>query len=112
MRRAGLALLLAVSVLLALLAGCSRTERPKPEFDFTVAQKGEGLSVQVETGSFRVPQDGHVHIKLDDGPEAMIYSRTYTIPKVTPGVHKVSIQLSDPQHNYFGESKEKTVEIK
>lgn len=68
--------------------------------------------MQVETGTFKVPQDGHVHIRLDDGPETMIYSRTYTIPKVAPGRHIISIELSDPQHNYFGVRKQKEIAIK
>lgn len=109
MRRVG-ALILIVAALL-LLAGC-RAQRPQPEFDFTVEQKGEGLTVRVETGAFEVPKDGHVHVRLDDGPEAMIYGKSYTIPKVAPGKHKVIVQLSDPQHNYFGVSKEKEIEIK
>ncbi|HYF96221.1 MAG TPA: hypothetical protein VD969_28770 [Symbiobacteriaceae bacterium] len=100
-----------LAAVLLLLAGC-RAARPQPEFDFTVEQKGAGLTVRVETGTFRVPQDGHVHIRLDDGPETMIYSKSYTIPKVALGTHRITIQLSDPRHNYFGVSKEKTVDIK
>lgn len=112
MRRVGAGLLAVVLLLVLVVLGGCRAERSKPEFDFTVEPKGEGLAVVVETGSFRVPQDGHVHIKLDDGPETMIFSKTYTIPKVAPGKHTVSIELSDPQHNYFGVRKTKEIEIK
>lgn len=106
-----LAVFLAASLALLLLAGC-RAERPAPAFDFTLEQSGEALVVKVETGTFKVPEDGHVHIRLDDGPETMIYKTTYTVPKVAAGRHKVTVELSDPQHNYFGVRKEKEIEIK
>lgn len=104
-------LILAASLAVLLLAGC-RAERPAPEFDFSLAQSGESLIVTVQTGSFKVPENGHVHVRLDDGPETMIYKTTYTVPKVAPGRHKVTVELSDPQHNYFGVRKEKEIEIK
>ena len=106
-----LAVMLVVALALLLLTGC-RAERPSPEFDFSLAQSGEALIVTVQTGNFKVPDDGHVHIRIDDGPETMIYKTIYTVPKVAPGRHKVTVELSDPQHNYFGVRKEKEIEIK
>lgn len=105
------AVVLAAALALLLLAGC-RAERQAPEFDFSLAQSGGALVVTVQTGSFKVPENGHVHVRIDDGPETMIYKTTYTVPNVAPGRHKVTVELSDPQHNYFGVRKEKEIEIK
>ncbi|MDF2629422.1 MAG: hypothetical protein K0R39_3253 [Symbiobacteriaceae bacterium] len=105
------AMVLAAILLLVALTGC-RAERPAPEFDFTLEQSGDALVVNVQTGTFKVPENGHVHIRIDDGPEAMLYKTTYTVPKMDPGRHKVVVELSDPQHNYFGVRKEKEIEIK
>ncbi|HLN62801.1 MAG TPA: hypothetical protein VK464_14745 [Symbiobacteriaceae bacterium] len=104
---------LALVVLLAMVAGCGKTE-PKTgvTLDATVVQKGEGISISVKTTGFQVPKDGHIHISVDGGPQAMAYSNTYTIPKVAPGVHKVEVGLSDMQHNDLGVSQTKEIEVK
>lgn len=110
MRRVG-AGLLAVLLVALVLSGC-RAQRTVPAFDFTLEQKGESLVVRVETGTFKIGKDGHIHIRMDDGPEAMAYGATYTIPKVQPGKHTITLGLSDPQHNPIGENKTKEIEIK
>jgi len=106
-----MAVMLVAVMALLLLAGY-RAERPGRGFGFAPAQSGGARVRTVQTGSFKVPDNGHVHIRIDDGPETMIYKTTYTVPKVAPGRHKVTVELSDPQHNYFGVRKEKEIEIK
>jgi hypothetical protein len=103
--------LLALVSLLLLLTGCGK-ERPKPEIDFTLEQKGEGIAIVVTTTGFTVPKDGHIHIRVDGGPEAMAYSNTYTIPKVSLGKHSVEVGLSDMQHRDLGVTKTKEIEVK
>jgi hypothetical protein len=97
---------------LALVLGGCRANRPQPGLEVSVLQQGEGLTIIVKTTNFSVPRDGHIHIRLDDGPEAMAYSQTYTIPRVSPGNHKVTVQLSDTAHRNLGIQVEKTIEIK
>lgn len=109
MRRA-FALVLLTLALVGLTA-CSR-QRPAPQMDFTLEQQGESLVVRVQVQNFRVPADGHVHVRLDDGPEAMVYQTTYTFPKVAPGTHTISVQLSDMQHNYLGSPQSKEITVK
>jgi hypothetical protein len=101
---------LILGLLLIALAGCG--SKPKPEMEVSVRQNGESLVVQVKTKNFRVPADGHVHIRLDDGPEIMAWSETYTIPKVSPGQHVVHVELSDLEHRNLGVKQSIPVEVK
>lgn len=103
------ALLVLVVVAGLVFSGCGR---PKPEMEFTVQQVGKGLEIRVEMTGFAVPRDGHVHIRIDDGPEVMVYTPVYTIPEIAPGIYKVSVDLSDKQHRDLAVGKSKTVEIK
>src|SRR4051794_14886185 len=94
---------LAMVLLAALvLTGCGSGTKTRPTVDFSLEQSGESLIIRVETTNFKVPTDGHAHIRLDNGSEAMAYGQTYTIPKVEKGKHTVSVQLSDVSHNYLG----------
>jgi hypothetical protein len=110
LRRLG-AGLLAVLLVALMLAGC-QSQQTKPEFSFTAEQKGEGLTILVKTTNFRIGKDGHVHIRLDDGPETMAYGPSYTIPKVAPGKHTVIVGLYDPAHKPLGQDQTKEIEIK
>ncbi|HYG59404.1 MAG TPA: hypothetical protein VD902_15185 [Symbiobacteriaceae bacterium] len=95
-----------------LAAGCRAASKPVPTLDFTLEQEGEGLVVRVQVTGMQVPEQGHVHVYLDDGPEAMAYTTTYRIPKVAPGAHKVRVELSDMQHRPLGVSLTKEITIK
>ncbi len=105
---------LVLVLLLALATGCSKQSAPKTgvALEVTLAQKGEGIAISVQTTGFQVPKDGHIHISVDGGPQVMAYSNTYTIPKVAPGVHKVEVGLSDMQHNDLGVTQTKEIEVK
>lgn len=94
-----------------LLGGCG-AERPQPSMDFTVVQTGKGITIQVFTTNFQVPQDGHIHIWINDGPETMAFQNTYTIPELPPGVHRVTVDLSDLKHNNLGLKQSKEVEVR
>jgi len=94
-----------------LLGGCG-DERPEPTMDFQVEQSGRGITIEVFTTNFQVPQDGHIHIWIDDGPETMAFQNTYTIPELSPGVHRVTVDLSDIRHNNLGLRKTKEVEVR
>lgn len=107
-----LGLVLSLAVVAVLAAGCGRPERPKPTLDFTLEQQGESLVVQVSVKGLAVPEQGHVHLFLDDGPETMAYSTTYQFPKVAPGLRKVRVELSDLQHRNLGVSVTKEIEVK
>lgn len=96
----------------ALLTGACIASEPDPTMDFTVEQTGEGITIRVETTNFSVPEDGHIHIWIDDGPETMAFQYTYTIPKLEPGVHKVTVDLSDTRHVNLGLKKTKEVEVR
>lgn len=110
--RRRLSLFLEVLLLTALMvAGCGR-EKPRPTMDFTLEQTGEGLTIRVQTTNFKVPQDGHVHIWIDDGPETMAFQDTYTIPKLAPGLHRVTVDISDTRHINLGLKKTKEVEVR
>ena len=111
MRRA-VGLLLTLVLVATVLGGCRAGGRPKPALDFTLEQQGESLVVQVSIEGLKVPEQGHVHLFLDDGPETMAYSTTYQFPKVAPGLHKVRVELSDLAHRNLGVSLTKEIEMK
>ncbi|HEY8347092.1 MAG TPA: hypothetical protein VIL07_07430, partial [Symbiobacteriaceae bacterium] len=96
----------------ALLIGACGKSRPEPTMDFTVEQTGEGITIRVETTNFSVPEDGHIHIWIDDGPETMAFQYTYTVPKLPPGVHRVTVDLSDHRHVNLGLKKTKEIEVR
>lgn len=91
--------------------GCAG-EPPEPAMDFSVEQEGKGITIRVTTENFQVPQDGHIHIWIDDGPETMAFQNTYTIPELPPGVHRVTVDLSDIRHNNLGLKQSKEVEVR
>ena len=109
-RRSGLMLILLVAGAL-LLGGC-KADRPAPTVDFTAEQQGQSLVITVESTNFRIPGDGHWHIRLNDGPETMAYSKVYTIPNMTPGTYQIYVELSDLKHNDLGISKSKEIVVK
>lgn len=96
----------------ALLLGGCKADRPEPTVDFTAEQQGQSLVITVETTNFRIPGDGHWHIRLNDGPEVMAYSKVYTIPNVAPGTYQVFVELSDLKHQNLGVSKTKEIVVK
>lgn len=99
-----LALLMALA-----MVGCGA---PKPSLQVTVEQSGQDLVVQVITTGFIVGKDGHIHLRLDDGPEAMPSKPTYTLRNVSPGQHRISLELSDPSHRPIGVSETVTVDMR
>lgn len=110
LKRSGV--LLGVLLAGALLLGGCKAERPAPTVDFTAEQQGQSLVITVQTTNFRIPGDGHWHVRLNDGPEAMAYSKVYTIPNVAPGTYKVYVELSDLKHQDLGVSATREIVVK
>jgi hypothetical protein len=94
------ALMLVLAVATGLVVGCSSTV--KPTLAVHLVQRDKDLVIQMDTTGFVIGKDGHVHLKLDDGPIAMPTKPTYTIPGVKPGKHTVWVELSDKNHNPIG----------
>lgn len=101
------ALLLAVLV----LAGCGG-KKSEPTLEVTAAQDGRNLKVQVSTQGYVIGKDGHVHIYLNDGPEAMIYGSTYTVENIEPGNYKIRVELANIRHENVGIGKTIEFEVK
>lgn len=113
MRRWGGALLVAVLAVALMVSGCAKKPRDV-SFDFALEQTDKGIKITAQVTGLRIPQEGHIHVQLDDGPVAMPYESVYTIPATaySAGKHKVTVQLTDVSHNPIGESKTKEIEIK
>lgn len=109
-RRAAVMLLLLLAAV-SLLAGCG-ANTPEPQLNVTLEQVGQDLLIKMDTGAFKIPEHGHLHVRLDDGPEAMPYSNTYKIAGVTPGKHAVAVELSDVGHKPLGVKVIKEIEIR
>jgi len=104
-RRWGLAALLAAAMLAALpLAGCGGRETAEPTLSVTASQEDGALVVRVKTENWQPGKDGHVHIYLNDGPEAMVYGYTYRVPDIEPGLYKIHVELADHRHEPIGVS--------
>jgi len=104
----------ALSALLAaaLLAGCGGKETAAPTLSVQASQEGSSLVVRVSTENWQPGRDGHVHIYLNDGPEAMIYGYTYTVPDIEPGEYKIHVALADNRHEHIGVSETICFEVK
>jgi hypothetical protein len=107
MLRRILPLLLALLV----LAGCGG-RKAQPTLQVSAEQKGASLVIRAQTTNFVAGKDGHIHIRLNDGPEAMIYGSTYTIPEVKPGSYKIDVELADQKHVPIGVRQTIQVEVK
>ncbi len=96
--------------LLLILAGCGG--KPQPTLSASAEQKGEGMVVYIQTTNFRIGPDGHVHVRLNGGEEAMVYANTYTIPKLDPGHYVIDVELSNAKHENLGVKQTLELEIK
>lgn len=102
---------IAMGALLVLaLLGCGG--KSKPTIEMALSQQSDGLRVDVTTTGFEVGKDGHLHLRLDGGPETMVYKSNYTFPNVEPGKHSVFVELSNVAHKPLGVSQTKEIEIK
>lgn len=106
-RRRIAAALLAVLV----LAGCGG-KKSEPTLEVEARQEGRNLVVQVSTQGYVIGQDGHVHVYLNDGPEAMIYGHTYTVEDIEPGNYKIRVELANIRHENIGVSQIVEIEVK
>lgn len=104
----------ALAALLAavLLAGCGSKETAAPKLSVQASQEGTSLVVRVSTENWQPGKDGHVHIYLNDGPEAMIYGYTYTVPDIEPGQYKIHVELANTRHENIGVSETIYFEVK
>ena len=98
------ALLAAAMAASLALAGCGGKQTAEPKLTVTTTQEDGTLVVHVKTENWQVGKDGHVHIYLNDGPEAMIYGYTYRVPDIEPGEYKIHVELANPRHEHIGVS--------
>ncbi|MBP2018990.1 hypothetical protein J2Z79_002406 [Symbiobacterium terraclitae] len=103
---------LAALLAAALLAGCGSKETAAPKLSVQASQEGTSLVVRVSTENWQPGKDGHVHIYLNDGPEAMIYGYTYTVPDIEPGQYKIHVELANTRHENIGVSETIYFEVK
>lgn len=97
----------AAAAALALLTACAR---PQPTLQADVELRGRDAVVKIAVTNFEfVPRvgggnklDGHVHLRLDDGPEMMAFGPEFTFKGVHPGAHSVLVQLADRNHRPIG----------
>jgi len=107
-RRWAIALVLAALA----LAGCGGQRSEAPKLSVTASQEDGALVVHVKTENWQVGKDGHVHIYLNDGPEAMIYGYTYRVPDIEPGEYKIHVELANRRHEHIGVSETIYFEVK
>lgn len=93
-------LLLALLALTLIAAGCGK--RPAPTLEVSAEQRGSSLVILLKTTNFTLGRDGHAHVRLNGGPEAMIYANSYTIPKIDPGLYTIEVELSNQKHENLG----------
>jgi hypothetical protein len=103
-------LMLVLAAIGLVAVGCSSTV--KPTLAVQLVQKDKDLAIQMDTTGFVIGKDGHVHLKLDDGPIAMPTKPTYTIPGVKPGKHTIWVELSDKNHNPIGVQQTAEIDFK
>lgn len=105
MRRWGPAVLPAAALAAALaLTGCGGKQSAQPELSVSASQEDGALVVRVSTENWQPGKDGHIHIYLNDGPEAMIYGYTYRVPDIEPGRYKIHVELANQRHEPIGVS--------
>lgn len=102
---------LALALLLLVTAGCGG-RKAEPTLQVTAEQRGSGLVLRLQTTNFVLGKDGHAHVRLNGGPEAMIYGSTYTIPELKPGLYTIEVELQDLQHKYLGVKQTLHYEVK
>jgi predicted small lipoprotein YifL len=103
------ALLLSLLLLVALSA-CG--PKKPPTLKAIVEQQGQNMVITAETENFKLGVDGHMHVRINDGPEAMPKGNKYTLANWPPGKYKVYVELSDPNHNPLGISETVEFEMK
>jgi len=107
--RSRVMLMLAATVLAltaVLAGGCAKAQ---PTLQVDAAQVGKDLVIKLETTNFKVGRSGHVHMRINGGPEVMLIGNTYTLANPAPGTYTIFVQLSDPNHRNL--DVDKTVEV-
>jgi len=87
-----LAGVLALSIL---AAGCTK---PQPTLQVHAEQVDKDLVIKIQTTNFKVGRNGHIHLRINGGPEVMLLSDTYRLTNAAPGVYSIFVELSDPNH--------------
>jgi hypothetical protein len=80
----------------------------RPKVDQVVHGSSVGLKVRLEdaklvptTTTDIVPDEGHLHVLLDDRLISMTEGPEQTIPDVTPGPHRIQIEFVASDHAPF-----------
>lgn len=103
------ALLISLVFTLLLLAGCGKSAEPITDFNASVDVQGRSVTVKVDVPGKRMGKDYHPHLRLNDGPEVMMYSTTYSFPSLQPGTYKLTVGIAKPDHDPFPGLPDKTL---
>lgn len=94
------------------VTGCGGGKKTERTLSVTAEQQGSELKLRFETTNFEVGKDGHIHVRINGGPEAMVFAYTYTVPDLAPGRYEIETELSNAKHVNLGIKRTITVEMK
>lgn len=99
-------------VLLLVLTGCGGTKETK-EWTATVQVEDSVAVVTVDVPGKEIGRDYHPHLKLNDGPEIMMYTSSYSFKDLKPGSYTLLVQIQTPNHRVMdGMERTLTFEVK
>ena len=94
-------LLLTILLIVSLtLAACGRPKAPA-DWDVTVEVDGRSAIVSITVPDFQIGRDYHPHLRLNGGPEVMVYQDPYIFRTLSPGQYELWVEIADPRHNPF-----------
>lgn len=89
---------LALGALLALVwAGCSGQKAPV-QWQASVAVLESSAVVAIDVAGLQLGRDYHPHLRLNGGPEVMMYAPTYTFTRLEPGSYRLLVELAGVDH--------------
>lgn len=104
---------LALVTLLFVLAGCGgSTSSLSGDWTARVEVKDGLAMLWVEVPGKKMGRDYHPHLKLNNGPEVMMFTPSYAFKNLEPGSYELWMQLQTPDHRpIIGTEKTLTFEI-
>lgn len=75
--------------------GCRPEPAAKGALKARVEVQGNQATVHAEVTGFNLGLDTHLHLSLNDGPEVMQYSPSYTFRNLPSGSYRVRVGLAD-----------------
>lgn len=94
---------------------------PTPEMEVQHMVKGSKLFLEFQlkhfdllaekVGGKPVYGEGHIQLYIDGKKVANIYKGAYVYPSLTPGKHKVQVELAHHDHEMYGIKQEFTIDV-